>query len=243
MSKGAVFVYNEVMSKLYVIATPIGNLEDISLRALRILKEVDLILCEDTRVTNKLLSRYEISRPLISYHQHSRLTKLEYILRQLEQGKELALVSDAGTPSISDPGAKLINYLIEKQPDLKIISIPGPSALTAILSISGFSADKFVFLGFPPNKKKRKKFFQEVVDSKYTVVFYESPHRIIKSLEELNELQTTRLSARQAQYELRIVVGRELTKKFETIYRGKVKQVIEQIKEDKIKGEFVVVIQ
>lgn len=216
---------------LYIIATPIGNLEDVSLRTLRILKEVDLILCEDTRVTRKLLSHYEITKPLISYHQHSRLTKLEYILRQLKQAKELALVSDAGTPSISDPGAKLINYLIEMLPDIKIVSIPGPSALTTALSISGFSADKFVFLGFPPKKKKRKKFFQEIVDSKYTVVFYESPHRIIKTLEELSKIDS------------RIMVGRELTKKFETIYRGKLKQVIEQIKKDKIKGEFVVIVE
>lgn len=216
---------------LYIIATPIGNLEDVSLRTLRILKEVDLILCEDTRVTRKLLSHYEITKPLISYHQHSRLTKLEYILRQLKQAKELALVSDAGTPSISDPGAKLINYLIEMLPDIKIVSIPGPSALTTALSISGFSADKFVFLGFPPKKKKRKKFFQEIVDSKYTVVFYESPHRIIKTLEELPKIDS------------RVMVGRELTKKFETIYRGKIKQVIEQIKKDKIKGEFVVIVE
>lgn len=216
---------------LHIIATPIGNLKDISLRALTVLKEVDLILCEDTRVTKKLLSHYEISKPTISYHQHSRLTKLEYILEQLKQGKELALVSDAGTPSISDPGAKLIDYLIEKIPNLRIISIPGPSALTAALSISGFSADKFVFLGFPPKKKKRKKFFQEVADSKHTVVFYESPHRIIKTLEELSIIDSN------------IVVCRELTKKFETVYRGNVKQVIEQIKKDKIKGEFVIVVQ
>jgi len=144
---------------LYILATPIGNLDDLSFRALKVLKEVDLILCEDTRVTKKLLTHFQISKPTISYHQHSKLTKLEYILKEIKDGKDLALVSDAGTPCISDPGAKLINYLLENLPDLKIISIPGPSALISALSISGFSVDKFIFLGFPPNKKKRKKFF------------------------------------------------------------------------------------
>ena len=127
------------MFNLYVIATPIGNLEDVSSRALRILKEVDLILCEDTRTTKKLLTHYQISKPTTSYHQHSRLTKIKYILEQLKRGRDLALVSEAGTPGISDPGAKLINYLVNQLPDLKIISIPGPSALISALSISGLS--------------------------------------------------------------------------------------------------------
>jgi len=218
------------MSVLYIIATPIGNLEDLSFRALRILKEVDLILCEDTRVTKKLLSHYQISKPTISYYQHSKLLKSKYILEELKKGKNLALVSDAGTPTISDPGAQLIDYLTNQLEDLKIIPIPGSSALITALSISGFSADKFVFLGFPPSKKKRKKFFQEVFDSKYTVVFYESCHRIIRTLEELDST-------------LQIVVCRELTKKFETTYRGTSEEIINQLKEDKIKGEFVVVIQ
>jgi 16S rRNA (cytidine1402-2'-O)-methyltransferase len=229
------------MAALYIIGTPIGNLEDISSRALRILKEVDLILCEDTRVTKKLLTRYQISKPTISYHQHSRLTKIKYILEQLKRGRDLALVSDAGTSSISDPGAKLVSYLIEQLPGLKIIPIPGPSALTAALSISGFAADKFVFLGFPPAKKKRKKFFQEVVDSKYTVVFYESPHRIIRALEDLSVILNPS-EADEGSRGRQVVVCRELTKKFETIYRGKIKEVIEQIKKDKIKGEFVIVV-
>jgi len=221
------------MSKLYVIATPIGNLEDISQRALRILKEVDLILCEDTRVTKKLLTRYEISKPTTSYHQHSKLNKNRYILKKLQENKDIALVSDAGTPTISDPGAKLIDYLVKEMAILDIISIPGPSAITAALSISGFSADKFVFFGFPPIKKKRKKFFQEVIDSKYTVVFYESPHRILKTLNELTGIDK------------QIVVCRELTKKFEITYRGKIKDTIKQLTpllNGKVKGEFVVVI-
>ncbi len=223
------------MSALYIIATPIGNLEDISQRSLKVLKSVGLILCEDTRTTKKLLSRYKISTPTISYHQHSRLSKSEYILDQLKKGKNLALVSDAGTPTISDPGAKLISYLVDYLSDLKVIPIPGPTALAAALSVSGFSTDRFVFLGFPPAKKKRKIFFEKAINYKCTVVFYESPHRIIKSLEEL-------LTAFDKK-ERRVVVCRELTKKFETTYRGTIKDVLEKIKKDQIKGEFVVVIE
>ena len=215
------------MPTLYVIATPIGNLGDFSLRGLRILKEVDLILCEDTRTTKKLLAHYQISKPTVSYHQHSRLTKIKYILEQLKQDKDLALVSEAGTPGISDPGTELINYLVDCLPNLKIISIPGPSALIAALSISGLPSNKFIFLGFPPAKKKRKKFFQEIAQAKYTVVFYESPHRILKTLQELINLDR------------QVVVCRELTKKFETIYRGNIREIIKQIKP---KGEFVIII-
>lgn len=219
------------MPVLYIVATPIGNLSDVGARALETLKQADLILCEDTRVTKKLLCRFAIAVPTLSYHQHSKLAKLEYIRGLLEQGKNLALVSDAGTPSISDPGGELIAYLLRHLPDLKIVAIPGPSALIAALSVAGFSADRFVFLGFPPHKKKRKKFFQEVAAEKYTVVFYESPYRILKTLEELG-------AARDAE----VVVCRELTKKFETVYRGRIPGVIRQIKADKVKGEFVVVV-
>ena len=222
---------------LYIIATPIGNLNDLSFRAIEILKEVDLVLCEDTRVTKKLLTRFEISKLTISYHQHSKLTKLKYILEQIKQGNKIALVSDAGTPCISDPGAKLIDYLLENIPELQIIPIPGPSALISALSISGFSANKFIFFGFPPIKKKRNKYFQEVSKEKKTVVFYESIHRIKKTLEELKNVLDS---------ERKIVVCRELTKKFETIYRGNIKEVIEQINslpEEEFKGEFVVVIE
>jgi len=226
------------MPKLYVISTPIGNLEDLSFRTLRILKEVDLILCEDTRVTKKLLARYKISKPTVSYHQHSQLLKSKYVLEQLKRGKDLALVSDAGTPAISDPGAQLVDYLNKELPDLKIIPIPGPSALITALSIAGLSADKFIFFGFPPAKKKRKKFFEEVARAKYTVVFYESPHRILKTLEELNVILSVSEESRKRQ----LVVCRELTKKFETIYRGNLQEVIEQIKKGKIKGEFVVIV-
>ncbi len=204
------------MSTLYIVSTPIGNLEDVSKRALRTLSEVDLILCEDTRVTKKLLDRYKIKTPTLSYHQHSELKKVEYIIQLLKEGKNLVLVSDAGTPGISDPGNKLIARLIEVEPrSVKIMPVPGASAVTAAASMAGFPMDKFVFLGFPPAKKKRKKFFEEVANSKYPVIFYESPHRIIKSLTELRMLDE----------QMEVVVCRELTKKFETIYRGIVKEV------------------
>jgi len=227
------------MVNFYIVAGPIGNLEDISLRTLRLLSEVDLILCEDTRVTKKLLDKYKIGTPTLSYHQHSKLNKVEYIIRFLREGKNLALVSDAGTPGISDPGNKLVKAAVESlSADLvKIVPIPGPSAVTAAASVSGFPMDKFLFLGFPPAKRKRKKFFEEVVSSRYPAIFYESPYRIIKTLNELNSLYT-RYSIRNTN----IVVCRELTKKFETTYRGKIDEVIKKIEKNTIKGEFVVII-
>ncbi|HDL75029.1 MAG TPA: 16S rRNA (cytidine(1402)-2'-O)-methyltransferase [bacterium] len=218
------------MSTLYIVSTPIGNLEDISKRALRILSEVDLILCEDTRVTKKLLNFYSIKKPVLSYHQHSKLQKIEYILNLLQKGKNLALVSDAGTPGISDPGNKLIS-LVSKE--VKIVSIPGPSAVPVAASISGFPMEKFLFMGFPPIKNKRKKFFEEIIISKYPVVFFESPYRILKSLKELKTMDSS----------LSVVVCRELTKKFETIYRGKIEKAIEEIENNPIKGEFTIVVK
>jgi len=220
------------MGIFYIVATPIGNLEDISKRALRILSEVDLILCEDTRVTQKLLNRYEIKTRTMSYHQHTEIKKNEEIVRLLGEGKNIALVSDAGTPGISDPGNKLIEQLSNSIDQLKIVPVPGPSALTAAASIAGFSMDRFVFLGFPPVKKKRKKFFEEAINSRYPVVFYESPYRIIKTLKEIDLLT-----------ERKIVVCRELTKKFETIYRGSAKDVLAELAKDEIRGEFVVIVK
>lgn len=218
---------------LYIVSTPIGNLKDISFRALEVLKSVDLILAEDTRTTQKLLNRYQIKTPTLSYHQHSKLKKINYILELLQENRNLALVSDAGTPGISDPGNKLVQAIITTPTVgvVIIVPIPGPSAVTAAASISGFPLDKFLFLGFVPQKRKRKKFFEQVVDSKYPVIFYESPYRILKTLTELSMIND-RLS---------VVVCRELTKKFETIYRGTIDEVIEKIKRDKVKGEFVVV--
>ena len=230
------------MAFFYIVATPIGNLKDITLRALQILKSVDLILAEDTRRTQKLLNHFNIKTKTLSYHQHSKLKKVNYILKLLQQGKNLALVSDAGTPGISDPGNKLVKTVIESLSDqVKILVVPGASAVTAAASISGFPMDKFLFLGFPPAKRKRKKFFEEVINSKYPVIFYESPHRILKTLNELklsyyhcySNLNTT----------LQVVVCRELTKKFEIVYRGTIEEIIDKIKaENKVKGEFVVIV-
>ena len=221
------------MGKLYIVATPIGNLEDITLRALRILKEVDLVLCEDTRQTRKLLDRYEIKTPTLSYHQHSKMQKVDQIIDFLRSGKDLALVSDAGTPAISDPGGKLVEEVLRALgEETKIIPIPGTSAVATAASISGFPTDKFLFLGFPPHKHGRAAFFKMVAAAEGTVIFYESTHRILKSLEEL----------RAAAGERRVAVCRELTKMFETIYRGTTSEVLEKLKADTIKGEFVVVV-
>ena len=176
------------MGTLYIVATPIGNLEDITLRALRALKEADAILCEDTRVTTKLLSHFGIAKPLISYHQHSRLQKTEQILQLLREGKNLALVSDAGTPGISDPGSVLINLALQQSNPPTVIPVPGASALTALASVVGFPMDRFLFLGFPPAKKGRKTFFEKVAASEYPVVLYESPYRIIRTLQEFQEI-------------------------------------------------------
>ena len=225
------------MSNLYIVATPIGNMEDITYRAVRILKEADFVLCEDTRVTAKLLTRYEIGTQTISYHQHSDEDKINYLLGLLKDGKNLALVTDAGTPGISDPGGQLVEAVRENLEDVGIVPIPGPSALAAAASISGMAMDKFVFMGFPPHKKKRKKFFEEAINSKHPVIFYESTHRILRTLKELGEAE------KELETEAReILVCRELTKKFESTYRGSIDEVIKMLENDNIKGEFVVII-
>lgn len=215
---------------LFIVATPIGNLEDVTLRSLRILKEVDLILAEDTRVTRKLLARYGITKPLESFHHHSGKQKLDKILGLLREGKNIALVSDAGTPGIHDPGNILVKEVAAALPEVPVIPVPGPSSVTAILSVAGVNTDRFLFLGFPPHKKGRNKFFEEVKNSKHPVVFFESPYRIIKTLEAL------------AEYDPEITVGRELTKKFEIIYRGKPGEILEKLKAEKIRGEFIVLV-
>lgn len=224
------------MATLYIVATPIGNLNDITLRALEVLKSVDYILCEDTRVTQKLLNNYGIEKQLISYHQHTKLTKIDFILDLLRQDKNLALVSDAGTPGISDPGNELIEKVSQELPAVKIIPIPGPSAVTAIASVSGFAMDKFSFLGFPPHKKRRTQFFKKIIESEIPAIFYESPYRLLKSLKELGH------AAENTKSSLKIAVGKELTKKFEKIYRGAIGKVIAEIEADKPKGEYVVVV-
>lgn len=222
------------MSTLYIVATPIGNLSDITFRAIDALKSVDLILCEDTRKTRILLDRYQIKTPALSYHQHSKLEKINHIMDLLKQEKNLALVSDAGTPGISDPGNALIREIfLNLGQAVKIVPIPGVSAMAAAASISGFPMDKFVFLGFPPIKKNKKRFLQEILDSKYPVIFYESPYRIMKTLNELKAMNN----------ELSLVVCRELTKKFETVYRGNIENAVKSVESDKIKGEFTIVIE
>lgn len=219
----------------YVVATPIGNLDDISPRAVSALNSSDLILTEDTRVTRVLLSKYGIKKPVLSYHQHSKLSKINEIIGLLKEGKTLSLVSDAGTPGINDPGNFLIQEILKELPDLKIVPIPGPNAAIAALSISGFPADKFVFLGFPPHKKGRQTFFKRISDIEETVVFYESKHRILKALTELRD--TSSIGDRP------MVVARELTKQFETIYRGTISEVLEQLNKTKVLGEFVVILR
>lgn len=221
---------------LYIVATPIGNLADITYRAVSVLKSADLVLCEDTRVAQKLLGHFEIQKPLQSYHQHSTLQRTEYIISLLREGKTIALVSDAGTPGISDPGNQLVAAAVAALGgEVKIVPVPGANAAIAALSVSGFATDKFVFLGFPPAKNKRKKYFQDLLAYGYTAVFYESNFRIIKTLSEIDELNPEK--------NRQIVVCRELTKTFETIYRGTILDVIAWIKKDPLKGEFVVVLE
>lgn len=219
---------------LYIVATPIGNLSDLSERAKETLRQADLVLCEDTRVTKKLFERFEIKAPMQSYHQHSKLSKIENIISLLKEGKNIALVSDAGTPGVSDPGNLLIEEAYKQLgDDLKVCPIPGPSAMASAASIAGFAMDRFVFLGFPPQKNKRQKYFKELLDYQCPVIFYESPYRIIKTLKEIEALDSSASG----------VVCRELTKMFESIYRGNIVQLVEKVSKDPIKGEYTVVIK
>jgi 16S rRNA (cytidine1402-2'-O)-methyltransferase len=216
------------MGTLYVVATPIGNLEDITLRALRILKEVDLIACEDTRRTKILIDHYKIEKPLISYHQHSKLQKVELIIEKLKAGLNIALVTDAGTPGISDPGGVLIEKAIDNK--ISIDAIPGPDAATLLLSQSGIPVEKFLFLGFLPKKKGRQTTLKLMAGLDLPTVIFESPHRIIKTL---TDIQAS-LGDRE------VIIGRELTKKFQEIIRGKISQVLPNLR---AQGEFVLVIK
>lgn len=220
------------MGTLYIVATPIGNLADITYRAIEVLQAVDVIACEDTRVTKKLLSHYNIEKELLSYHHHSADKTIRRIGGLLSDGLDVAYVTDAGTPGISDPGNKLVASIVAKYTDVTIVPIPGASATIAALSISGFPTDTFVFKGFIPHKKKRKKFLEEVRDAGETVVFFESVHRIEKLLSEMIQIIPDR----------EIVLARELTKQFETVYRGKAESVRLQLEQDTAKGEFVVVV-
>lgn len=220
------------MSHLYIVATPIGNLEDITFRAVRILKEVDLILAEDKRVSKKLLDHYEIKKAMMPWHQHSRDTDWQKVKALLNDNKNVALISDAGTPGISDPGGKLIELVLQEIPDVKIVPIPGASALTAIVSVAGVPMDKFSFLGFLPHKKGRQTIIQSIKDAEKPIVFFESVHRIIKTLDALSDCDK------------HLIVGREISKQFETIYRGTALEILKKLSEDKNqqKGEFVIIV-
>lgn len=217
--------------KLYVVATPIGNMKDITQRAVEVLREVDVVLCEDTRVTGKLLSTIGIKKPLRSLHEHTEPEKLNKLVAELCDGSSAAYASDAGTPGLCDPGGKLVALAAEK--GIVTIPIPGPSALAAAVSVCGFPMSQFTFMGFPPTKKHRSMFFDSISGDKIPSVFYESTHRILKTLEELRK----RLSA-----ERYVFIGRELTKMHEQLYRGTISAVIDQLTRSSQKGEFVIVV-
>ena len=216
---------------LYIIATPIGNLEDITLRALSTLKKVSLILCEDTRRSKKLLSHYNIETQTSSYNDTNCKYKTKHVIDILKQDKDIALVSDSGTPGISDPGFYLVRECVKE--NIQVSPIPGTSAITASLPCSGLPTDKFSFLGFiPKTSGKKQRFLEEIKDTDHTAIFYESPHRIIKTLNLMSEIIPDK----------KLVIARELTKKFEEFIRGTVKEVYEETKDKKIKGEIVLIL-
>lgn len=222
---------NSKRGTLYVVSTPIGNREDITLRALRILKEMDLIAAEDTRHTGSLLRHFGIQTPLTSYFEGNEKKKKEFILSRLKQGNQIALVSDAGTPGISDPGFRLIQAAVENQ--ISIIPIPGPSAVIAALSVSGLPTDAFLFKGFLPHKSKKKRdLLKQLEEVRETLIFYESPHRLSETMNDIFETLGDR----------EMVLTRELTKVYEEVLRGKVSEIKNQIGERKLKGEMTLVI-
>lgn len=227
----------ENLGTLAVVATPIGNMEDITLRALRILSEADIVLCEDTRTTGHLLTHHNITgKKLISYNAHATVAKHSAVIEALEEGKLVALVSDAGTPSISDPGVQLVAQVREALGEnVKIVAIPGPSAITAALSIAGVYGNEFTFLGFLPHKKGRATAMKEIALSTRPVVFYESTHRIEKALSELEN----------AVPNARVHLARELTKIYEEVLSGMPGELIALLKADpqKTRGEFVVIVE
>ena len=220
------------MGTLFIVATPIGNLEDITFRAVRILSEVDLIAAEDTRRSKILLTKYDINTPMTSYHKFNIKSKTPHLIKLLEQGKKIALVSDSGMPGISDPGYELIRESVGQ--GIRVEPIPGPSAAITALAVSGLPTDKFIFEGFLPKKPgKKTKRLKELKSEKATIIIYESPYRIVKTLEDIKE----KLGDRP------VAVCREMTKKFEEIIRGKAGEVLEKFRERKPKGEVVVVVE
>ena len=219
------------MGTLYLVATPIGNLEDMSPRAIRVLRAAILIAAEDTRHTRKLLSHFEIETPLTSYFEHNKLTKLDLILDKLSRG-DVALVSDAGTPAINDPGYELVKAALASNFDVK--PVPGPSAPISALSVSGLPTDAFLYLGYLPRKtSERHKFVGHVSNVTYTLIFLESPHRIVESLEDIRSILGDR----------RICVAREMTKMFEEYWRGTVSGAVEYFKSQAVRGEFTLVVE
>ena len=223
------------MGTLYIIGTPIGNLRDITDRALDVLRSVDVVFAEDTRVTKKLFARFTIKKPLVRSDMNIRIRSASVLEGYIRAGKNVALVTDAGTPGISDPGAFMVSHIRSNIPSAAIIAIPGPSAITTALSISGLQADQFTFLGYPPHKKKRASFFETCrTNSIRPVVFFESPHRIERSLKELQVAIAE---------EAKIVIGRELTKQYEEIFSGTIVEALLWIHSKKVRGEFVVIIE
>jgi 16S rRNA (cytidine1402-2'-O)-methyltransferase len=217
---------------LYIVATPIGNLEDVTLRALRILGEVSLIAAEDTRHTQKLLTHFSIAKPLTSYHDHNKEQKAEVLVARLKEGGDVALVSDAGTPGISDPGYYIINRAIEE--GIRVVPIPGATAALAALSVSGLPTDSFVFEGFmPPKKGRRVAKLKRLADEPRTVILYEAPHRIHETLDDMRDVLGNR----------RIVLARELTKIHEELLRGKIGDIIEKLTGRTVKGEITLVVE
>ena len=222
---------NGERGKLYIVGTPIGNLEDITLRAIRILKEVDLIACEDTRRTQTLLNAYKISTRTVSYHEHNEMTRAPELIIQMEEGSGLALVTDAGMPVVSDPGFRLVHLAVRH--GIPVIPVPGASAFVAALAASGLPVDKFRFLGFLPSKKgERRKALEELTDATRTLVFYEAPHRLAEMLKDAREI----LGERE------IVVAREVTKIHEEFLRGTISSTLEDLKKRPAKGEITVLI-
>jgi len=217
---------------LYICGTPIGNLEDITLRALKILKEVNLIAAEDTRHTLKLLNHYQINTKITSYYEYNKFKKAPYLVKILKKGQDIALVSDAGMPGISDPGYVLIDLALKN--NIKIIPIPGVSALITALVVSGLPTDKFVFEGFLPRKiKERKRYFKSIENEERTIIFYETPHRLKRALKDMLEILGDR----------KVVLARELTKMYEEIIRGKLSQILSKIDSKEIKGEITLIVQ
>ncbi len=218
------------LGKLFVVGTPIGNLADITYRAIDVLSSVEFIFAEDTRVSKKLLNHYSIDKKIYSYHDYSRDSEVINLINILVDGSNVALISDAGTPTISDPGYRLIRKCIKKGID--VIPIPGPSAVTAALSVAGLPSDSFTFIGFLPQKKGRVKKIEQLNDIENTIIVFESPHRILKTLNQFLEI----LGNRQ------VVIGRELTKLYEEIIRGNLEEVIQRISDKSLKGEIVIMI-